>query len=301
MKRSSEKTTDPTEYLMHTASVTILFHPQKTELINAVNTYAPNCSHCIFIDNTPTPDLTLESLLKANFGNKVIYKPLNENKGIAYALNQGFELADVLQMKYVLTMDQDSWFDTDEFFKLICTTSFHKNTAIVSASMYKPAHSLKTYSADWWKASAIITSGNWVNLLAWKDVTGFQEDWFIDEIDHDFCLRLLKKNWTLLTSKKVLLSHQLGNKTSCHWLITGRKMNITLHSPERTYYIIRNSIFLIKRHGLKNPLFAMNRKKMLLTKLILILALYPNKLKYVKYYMLGVKDGITHYIKRNLL
>jgi rhamnosyltransferase len=301
MKRNCEKTNVPTESLMQTASLTILFYPEKNTLINAVNTYAGNCSHCIFIDNTPSPDLTLENTLKAKFGDKVVYKALHENKGIAFALNRGFELADVLEMKYVLTMDQDSWFDTDEFFKLISSTSFHNNTAIVSASMYKPSYSLKNYSNDWWKAKAIITSGNWVNLLAWKDISGFQEDWFIDEIDHDFCLRLREKNWSLLTSKKLLLNHQLGNKTSCQWLLTGKKINITLHNPERTYYIIRNSIFLIKRHGFKNALFALNRKKMILTKMILILLLYPNKPRYTKYYLLGILDGITHNTQRNLL
>jgi rhamnosyltransferase len=301
MKRYCEKTNDPTESLMQTASLTILFYPEKNTLIKAMNTYAANCSHCIFIDNTPSPDLTLENTLKAKFGDKVVYKALHENKGIAFALNRGFEMAEALQMKYVLTMDQDSWYDTDEFFKQISSTIFPKNIAIVSASMYKTARSLTSYDSNWWNTSAVITSGNWVYLLAWKDVDGFQENWFIDEIDHDFCLRLREKNWSLLTSKKMLLNHQLGNKTSCQWLLTGKKINITLHNPERTYYIIRNSIFLIKRHGFKNALFALNRKKMILTKMILILLLYPNKLKYIKYYLLGILDGITHNTQRNLL
>jgi rhamnosyltransferase len=301
MKRVSGNTNEQTESLMQTASLTILFYPQKNNLIEAVNTYAPNCSHCIFIDNTPSPDPTLESSLKTKFGEKIIYKALHENKGIAFALNRGFEMAEALQMKYVLTMDQDSWYDTDEFFKQISSTIFPKNIAIVSASMYKPARSLTSYDSNWWNTSAVITSGNWVYLLAWKDVDGFQEDWFIDEIDHDFCLRLRKKNWSLLTSKKMLLNHQLGNKTNCQWLLIGKKMNITLHNPERTYYIIRNSIFLIKRHGFKNALFALNRKKMILTKLILILLLYPNKIRYTKYYLLGLLDGITHNTQRNLL
>lgn len=55
----------------------------------------------ILVDNTPGRSLKLDIP-------NVYYIPLNENYGIAKALNAGFILAKKLGFSWVLTMDQDS-------------------------------------------------------------------------------------------------------------------------------------------------------------------------------------------------
>lgn len=43
---------------------------------------------------------------------KIQYIPLYDNKGLAVALNVGCRKAAQLDYEYVLTMDQDSYFDS---------------------------------------------------------------------------------------------------------------------------------------------------------------------------------------------
>jgi rhamnosyltransferase len=283
------------------SSLTILYQYDVDAVIKAADSYVFRFAHAIFIDNSPAPDAAFEKKMTDRYGSKFVYIPNHSNKGVGYALNQGFTHAAQLDSSWVLTMDQDSWFASDHFFETLEAQGENSSIAIYAAGMHKSPPFRKKYNADWWKVPAVITSGNLVRMAAWKSIDGFQEKWFIDDVDHEFCLRLKQKNWSILSSKKEWLSHQLGTTKACRWIITNKVRHISLHSPERTYYIIRNAWFILFKHGWRHPGFGLNRLSMILIKLMLIVSLYPHKKRYIYWWWKGLSDGIFQKLDRQVL
>ena len=68
---------------------------------------------------------------------------------------------------------------------------------------------------------------------------------FIDEVDHDFCYRLVNAGFKIGISKDVVISHKIG-ETKVKKLL-GKKIFIRNHSAFRKYYISRNIIYLSKK------------------------------------------------------
>ncbi len=281
--------------------LTILYQFDVEAVFDAADSYVSQFAQAIFIDNSPFPDASVEKKLIERYGSKTIYIPNHSNKGVGYALNQGFSQAEQLDSSWVLTMDQDSCFVTNDFFDALKEQEGDSMIAVYAAGMHKSPPFPKYYDANWNKVPAVITSGNLVRLSAWKSINGFNEDWFIDELDHDFCLRLKQKNWTILSSKKEWLSHQLGTTTACKWIFTNKVLHISLHSPERTYYIIRNACFVLIDQMFNHPGFALSRLKMILIKLMLIVSLYPNKRSYMRWWWIGLRDGFSRKTNRTVL
>lgn len=281
--------------------LTILYQCDVDAVIKATDSYVTRFAHAIFIDNSPVPNQAFEKKLTERYGSRIVYIPNHSNKGVGHALNQGFSHAAKLNSTWVLTMDQDSWFASDHFFETLEAQDDNNAIAIYAAGMHKPPPFRKKYNADWWKVPAVITSGNLVRLVAWKSIDGFQEKWFIDDVDHEFCLRLIQNKWAILSSRNEWLSHQLGTTTACKWVITNRVRHISLHSPERTYYIIRNACFILFKHGWRHPTFALNRLKMILIKLILIVSLYPQKKRFMYWWWTGLRDGLARNTNRTVL
>jgi rhamnosyltransferase len=96
-----------------------------------------------------------------------------------------------------------------------------------------------------------ITSGCLTRIAAWAQLGGFDETLFIDFVDTDYCLRAQRAGWTIAVSAQAQLQHSLGKRSVCQ--IAGIELRPTNHGPLRRYYIARNRIRMICRHGVHVP------------------------------------------------
>jgi rhamnosyltransferase len=55
-----------------------------------------------------------------------------------------------------------------------------------------------------------MTSGNLVKTSIFAEVGFFAEDFFIDYVDHEFCLRCNQRGYVILQSCRSVLAHSLG-------------------------------------------------------------------------------------------
>ena len=94
--------------------VVVLYKPDEG-LIDNIKSYITELNKLFVVDNTPNKD---HSSLFKGFKN-IEYIPLNENTGIAHALNVGADKAIKDKADYLLTMDQDSRFREGEFARMI--------------------------------------------------------------------------------------------------------------------------------------------------------------------------------------
>lgn len=231
-------------------AVVTLFNPETKVLAN-LKSYLPYVKELLVVDNSKEPfDL---SSLKKEFSSISILSH-SQNLGIAKALNLAIVYAKSKGYHWLLTMDQDSFFSPNEIKKFILYFNEvnHENVAIFS-----PLHNknfLKTNSNSNTEEDFLMTSGNIINLNRAIKVGLFDERLFIDEVDHDFCLRLRGDDFRIIQNHNCYINHNLGTKYK----------NITLYSDRRLYYMVRNYLYIRDKHKKKWKIFFKNRDKYLL-------------------------------------
>ena len=216
-------------------AVIIWYNPSQSDIANTHN-LAELIPCVLVIDNSDNSNSL--HIKKTN----IQYYPLHNNLGIATALNYGFQKAFELGFKYALSLDQDSNFDADNLLKFEEQASqLFKDglTAIVAASLQidneAPKPQIKKTN---------ITSGSMTSLNAWKQVGGFKDDFFIDHVDHEFCLRLNQRNFLIYQLPDVYMKHALGYPKTKKLL--GKIYTSPGYSADRLYYYYRNRLYLAK-------------------------------------------------------
>lgn len=133
-----------------------------------------------------------------------------------------------------------------------------------------------------------ITSGSIIPVDISIKIGGFDENLFIDEVDHEFCYRAVNAGYDLLEIPSILMHHTIGHRTYHH--IGSFHFNTLNHSAFRRYYITRNRIYVMKKYPLVRKQYFTELIKMTM-KIILVEDHKLNKLKYI---MLGAIDGLLN-------
>ncbi len=223
----------------------VSYNPDIVELSNCVNLVTEFGCEVIIVDNFSENIVDINGLIH---NKKCCHLIRNkENLGIAKALNQIFDFANELGYDWVLTLDQDSHLDDDILSKYAGCDDDKK------VGIYCPrVHDL--ISDVIWPGDSVseidkcITSGSLTSVQSWKDVSGFDEYLFIDEVDNDFCYRLKNAGYKLSIISGAILNHKVGKTRVVYFL--GKKIFVRNHSAIRKFYITRNRLYLDKKyHG----------------------------------------------------
>jgi len=91
----------------------------------------------------------------------------------------------------------------------------------------------------------MIASGMLIPRTAWQAVGPMNAALFIDHIDTDWCLRARAFGWSLRIATRASLEHRLGE--GGRWLWIGRWRWFPHHGPLRHYYMLRNSLWLVRQ------------------------------------------------------
>jgi rhamnosyltransferase len=83
-------------------------------------------------------------------------------------------------------------------------------------------------------------------MFCFKSCGPFREDYFIDYVDHEFCMRLRSRGFRIVEATQVVLQHKLG-RTSRHRYM-GRHVWTSHHHAFRWYYIARNRVALALKY-----------------------------------------------------
>jgi rhamnosyltransferase len=161
---------------------------------------------------------------------------------------------------------------------------------IIAASYQHKMPFQKYYSNDFNQYLFVVTSGNLVNVKAWKKVGGFDERIFIDEVDNDFCIRLAINKYHTIGSTDILLKHYLGEPFSVRIPLKKKRIPIGIHNALRVRYTVRNRLFVSRKYLFRYPEFSLNRTYHNLLLLTFILFFYPQKIKYLHAYGKGITD-----------
>jgi len=247
------------------------------------------------VDNASS-DKTVNLLeaAQAELGITVIRNPAN--LGIATALNQGTRWAMEKGYAWCLLFDQDTTPAPGMLQTLIrAYNEFpHKDRLAVLGSNYRGSQSAavcvqKTQS--WIEQKTVITSGSLVSLAALECIGPFRDEFFIDCVDFDFCLRARSMGFEVVEVIEPVMEHFIG-APSRHRLLWSQR-NVFNHSPFRWYYKTRNNIVLCGEYLWKEPAWVIRAVGARILESLLMLLFENSRLLKVKYMAAGFCDGVS--------
>lgn len=271
----------------------VTYNPDIDRLLKNIYSIIDQVEEIIIFDNASK---NKNDIVERIVDRRITFIFSDDNKGIAYGLNEIVKMAVKTGSEWVVTLDQDS----------ICPKDYIKdsqvmlveNTGQLVPLLYEDAAKefllLGNAVTDehFQIVDKAITSASIVNIEAWKKVNGYDEYLFIDYVDYDFSMKLKKIGYNIQRNNQMVLKHRIGNST--YVKIWGKKIRIANHSSVRKYYIGRNIVIFMNRyHKDINTLFEMAR---LLKVLLLIIFFETDKLIKIHYYFKGIKDGIKHIV-----
>lgn len=241
----------------------------KTDICAVIVTYHPDdnfperlaaikeqVDRVIIVDNG-SKDNAVSMLHRVAQDNSITLVLNNDNFGIATALNTGIYQSESLGYQWSLLLDQDSSVDS-ELIQSLCavhTNCGYQHKIAVIGSGYRDIRkpvldTTKETAPDkndaWQEVERVITSGSLLSIERYKKLGGFREDYFIDLVDTEYCMRARKHGYHVIKTSKPLMSHSIGIP-SRHKL-WGKTKWTTNHSADRRYYYIRNYTVLHKEY-----------------------------------------------------
>jgi rhamnosyltransferase len=245
------------------AAIILTYHPDLALLRRAVMSLCPQVERILIVDNGTGWDC--DALLGAFSGtdrDRIEFVWLDANIGVGAGHNRGIRWARARGFTHVLILDQDSIPRSDMVRQQVAALDRLYAQGIPVAAV--AARFVDRYSGrigpfvrigSWRLAQVqcglagagelpeidfIISSGALIPMRVLDKVGDMNEDLFVDHVDTEWILRCRAQGYRAFGVCDATMEHGVGNTTFRFWF--GRWRNTPLHSPERDYYLFRNSI-----------------------------------------------------------
>jgi rhamnosyltransferase len=273
-------------------AVYVTFHPDG-KFPQRMARIAPQVTGIVIVDNHSSKE-AVSMLRRLCESGKVELIENKENLGIATGLNQGARRAIEHGYAWALTLDQDSWPETDLVTTLseIYATHPDRQKVKMLGSNYRSeatgyiALNCARIPSDFLERETVITSCALMSLQAFEEIGQFRDDFFIDQVDDEYCLRLRAFNYKVILSCKPLMVHLLGNET-VHRILWKHPI-CSNQAPLRRYYIMRNRTVLYRKYFCREPFWAIRSLHAAVREIILIILLEDQKLEKLQAILLGI-------------
>lgn len=274
------------------AGLIVLFNPDESVLDNILS-YLDGINILYVVDNSEPNFNSIVNEIRSL--EKIKYISNNGNQGIANALNVGAAQAIQDKYKWLLTMDQDSSFNPTALTKYFqCASSLSDLELIAIIAPNFLAKPIEKITCRYTEVLTVITSGNLLNLHLHKAIGGFNEKLFIDEVDHDYCLKANLAHYKIIKFDDIYLNHQIGNARKFNLGLNS--LHATVHSPIRHYYITRNCLYIFFTYRKKFPAYIYYRLWKVTRTLLFVMIFGSEKMTRLKYIALG----FLHYFRSKM-
>jgi len=234
-------------------AVVVAYHPNPEALTRLARAIGAGGAHIVVVDNTPSPvELPLppeRSVLR-----------LGDNMGIARAQNVGIAYARERGADVIVFFDQDSAIDSAFVPKLVSGLTADK-PGVVGAAYFDETRGFEGaayklsphgYPKQVWGGAAQepypvdvrISSGSAATAVTFDVVGLMDEDFFIDYVDIEWCLRVRSKGIPIHVDPTVSMKHSIGNQS-----VDVGPLKVFIDGPIRTYYRVRNAFLLARKPG----------------------------------------------------
>jgi len=234
--------------------VVVTFRPQASVCDNLAK-LVPQVDGLVVVDNGSSAE-SLAPIHAAEQGLGFTLIQNGSNVGIAAALNIGVRWAKARGFRYVALFDQDSAVTEGFMLAMVAEYESHPQrdkVAIVTPSQVERStcRARGQWSTKDGSPLVAITSGSLMPLEIFDQCGWFQEEFIIDCVDHEYCLRARSLGYTLAECRQAVLLVAVGSITS------HQAFGFTIHArhygANRRYYMTRNRLVMVHRFWKEQP------------------------------------------------
>lgn len=256
--------------------------------------------HVLVVDNNSgSSGRMIFERLSNHINFSVIY--FEDNLGIASALNAGVRYAIEHQYEWVLTLDQDSRVapamismmleayearDDKPFVAILSPRYRDVSTGLIRSG---DVGSFDQDNAVCSQVLSCITSGSLIKTSIFMKAGFFNDSYFIDYVDIEYCLRCSKLGFKVLQVNDAILLHSLGNFKINKFL--WMHPISTNHSPLRRYYYFRNAIFTYRKYFFSHTRWVFANLFVLMKTILVVVFFEDRIIEKSKAILYGVFDG----------
>jgi rhamnosyltransferase len=274
-------------------AIIVTYHPT-VEMLSNVPPVLNQVNALVVVDNGSTAcELAPWQAASKIHGFELIQNA--ENRGIAEALNQGVHWAQRRGFPWVLLFDQDSKI-TDGYLEAMFTSwkthsdpdrvaSMHplyKDTAMGVEGVLRRAEDGGPIVA--------MTSGALMPTWIFDKIGMFRADYFVDEVDTEYCFRIRAAGYLLAVSPASVLLHHIGHPRKSSFL--GLRFTPTHHSALRRYYMSRNRLVVYKKYIWIFPRWVLQSMKDSMVETAKCFLGEENRGRKLRNFLLGTWDGL---------
>lgn len=245
------------------AAVIVTFNPDPDILDRLVLQCSRQVQLIVVVDNGSTAFDVARHCRGSDLPCDLQVIAIGRNAGIAAAQNQGIGAAGDAGANYVLLLDHDSVPMEDMVASLlqadqslrdagvpvgaVGAVTFDRRTGTTSKVLRMIRGRVQRLtcarSEPFVEADFLIASGTMIALPVLEQHGMMKEDFFIDHVDTEWCLRVKAQGMRLFAVPGARLEHALGDHVVRVWL--GRWREVPVHSPVRDYYMFRNTVRML--------------------------------------------------------
>jgi rhamnosyltransferase len=272
-------------------AVVTAYHPDD-RLSAVIGTALESCADVIVVDNTPADSASgTDGLTDTRVR---VLRP-GRNGGLAGALNTAVRALSP-STEAVLVLDQDSVLPPE----MVPALAAHLADPGIGVIAPTPVDAVDGSAYDRFTPTGttlvdrdtVITSGMIVRRGVLDAAGGFRDEFFVDWVDNDFCLRLRRNGVRIVQDTATLLPHSIGDRREHK--IGPATIRVLRYSPWRHYWITRNGIVLIRENVLRNPRWVLQAVLYLGRQALTTAVLEPSRGANLKAILSGVRDGLTN-------
>ena len=213
-------------------AVIVTYYPD-SRLAELIASIRPQVELLLIVDNSPVAHSHILDFVDSNCLENTLLIKNETNLGLGAALNMGLEGALRHKCKWLLTLDQDTTCYPHMVQTLLrvyraCDTK----PAVIGSNYFDPRNGNSeapiSGSGNYFFRKTVITSGSLIDLSCARSLGPFRADYFIDQIDHEYCLRARRHCMPVMISREVLMEHSVGNADGVRIPILGQLPN---HPP----------------------------------------------------------------------
>lgn len=230
-------------------AVIVTYHPSAAMVANLSATHA-QVQGMVVVDNGSNPEeLAFLRQSASQLGFQLIEN--GENLGVAEALNRGVAWAKEQGFPWLILFDQDSRITegfVDAMFETWKAHPLRAKVASVHPRHVDPSADVEPVIKRAPDGGPFVSMTSGALMPAWifDRIGSFASEYFIDEVDTEYCLRIRASGYILADSPDAVLTHWVGQ--SKYASILGFRFRPSHHSAARRYYMSRNRIAVFRKY-----------------------------------------------------
>lgn len=231
----------------------VLYHPNMDQIERMIVALCNDIVRLALYLNSPV-DANMRARLERKAPMQIDWIGSGTNCGLGKAYNDCLDHAERVGCNHLLLFDQDSLppmglaAALDGALRNLGTanrrpiavgpTTFDLDGRVIKAPVLN-----STLCAGSVETSFLISSGKMIDVVAARRVGSFREDFFIDGIDIEWCLRARHLGYSVWMHQDVRMDHVLGAGVI---VLPFGILRVTRQPPLRVYTLIRNQIAMLR-------------------------------------------------------